>query len=51
MLNTKQTFIIADLDEFHLLIHSHLETWVRNQLETEVSRPVYLGKNTVRSVL
>ncbi|PBK88940.1 hypothetical protein ARMGADRAFT_889651, partial [Armillaria gallica] len=37
-MNERQTFIIEDLDDNHLLIKQEMEYYVRKELEAEASR-------------
>ncbi|KAK0199824.1 hypothetical protein DFS33DRAFT_1245887, partial [Desarmillaria ectypa] len=37
-MNDRQTFIIEDLDDNHLLIKQEMEYYVRKELEAEASR-------------
>jgi hypothetical protein len=48
-MNEKDSFIIEDLDDFHLLIKADEEYRVRRQLETEVTN--LLVNSTVRCSL
>jgi len=40
-MNEKDSFIIEDLDDFHLLIKADEEYRVRRQLETELEKNTY----------
>ncbi|KAL5521105.1 hypothetical protein ACEPAG_9027 [Sanghuangporus baumii] len=40
-LNEKQSFVIEDLDDFHLVIKADEEFRVRRQLETELEKNTY----------
>lgn len=42
-MNEQQSFIIEDLDDFHLLIKADEEDRIRRQLETEVRRVLFLS--------
>ena len=55
-LNRQTSFILEDLDDYHVLIRRDMEAYVRSQLEQEVSlssilvhhetKPAQLEKNT-----
>ncbi|KAK0495656.1 nucleotide excision repair TFIIH subunit [Armillaria luteobubalina] len=40
-MNERQTFIIEDLDDNHLLIKQEMEYYVRKELETELEKNTY----------
>ena len=42
-MNEKQSFIIEDLDDFHLVIKANEEWRVRNELESEVRMVFHVG--------
>ncbi|KZV62248.1 nucleotide excision repair TFIIH subunit [Peniophora sp. CONT] len=40
-LNRQTSFILEDLDDYHVLIKENMEVWVRNQLEQELEKNTY----------